>query len=118
MANNIIFQNNPEQLKTSMYVFNTTTNSYAPLKTTNTGLVVSGQVTVGTIQAIGTINTVSAVTAVTDVTTVDKVTNLGTLATVDKVTNLGTLAAVTKVNTIGTGGFADENSKLMYDCKK
>ena len=81
MSNSIVFQNNAEQLKSSMYGFNSTSGTYKPLSVNDVGELI---VEIGTINKIAVIGTVN---------------NVGLLGTVNKVAELGT---VNKVSLLGT----------------
>ena len=97
MANSIVFQNNPDQLRTSIYGFDGI--NYKAVKVNNNGAVnVVGTLTavVGTITALGTINTISSVTSGT--VKVTSISNGTVKATVSSITN-GTVkvASITSI---------------------
>ena len=100
MSNSIVFQNNAEQLKASMYGFNSTSGTYKPLMINDAGelLVKTGTsvIEIGTINKIAVLGTVNYLGLLG---TVNKVANIGTLGTVNKVSVLGT---VNKVSLLGT----------------
>ena len=109
MSNSIVFQNNAEQLKTSMYGFNSTSGTYKPLSVNDAGelLVKTGTsvIEIGTINKIAVLGTVNYLG---QLGTVNKVASIGTLGTVNKVSVLGTvnylgqLGTVNKVSELGT----------------
>ncbi len=121
MSNSIVFQNNAEQLKASMYGFNSTSGTYKPLMINDAGelLVKTGTSVIeigtinkiavlGTINYLGLLGTVNKVANIGTLGTVNKVSVLGTvnylglLGTVNKVANIGTLGTINKVSVLGT----------------
>ena len=121
MSNSIVFQNNAEQLKASMYGFNSTSGTYKPLMINDAGelLVKTGTSVIeigtinkiavlGTINYLGLLGTVNKVANIGTLGTVNKVSVLGTvnylglLGTVNKVANIGTLGTVNKISVLGT----------------
>jgi len=104
MANSIIFQNNPEQLKAGMYGYNAQTKTYEALKITDKGLAVSGTLAVGDINKISEVGTLNKVTAIGTVGVLGTLKKIGELGTVDKVAEVGTVAKVGQLGTVGVIG--------------
>ncbi len=115
MSNSIVFQNNAEQLKTSIYGFNSTSGTYKPLTVNDAGelLVKTGTSvleigTINKIDVLGTVNYVGLLGTVNKVDVLGTVDYVGLLGTVNKVDVLGTvdyvslLGTVNKVDVLGT----------------
>ncbi len=112
MANSIVFQNNAEQLKSSMYGYNSSSNSYQAVQVNDSGaLNVSlgtSVVQIGTIHSIGTlgrvasVGTLGTINKLTSVGTINRLAKIGTLGTISKLLSIGTLGRVASIGTLGT----------------
>jgi hypothetical protein len=117
MANSIVFQNSAEQLKTAIYGYDSTTNSYKVLKVNSAGEL---YVIVGTISAIGTIkyvNQIGTLKYVDQIGTLNYIAQIGTLKYVDQIGTLNYIAPIGTlkyVNQIGTLKYVDQIGTLNY----
>ncbi len=108
MSNSIVFQNNAEQLKSSMYGFNSTSGTYKPLSVNDVGELIVEIGTINKIAVIGTVNNVGLLGTVNKVAELGTVNYVGLLGTVNKVAELGTvnyvglLGTVNRVAELGT----------------
>jgi hypothetical protein len=108
VANSIVFQNSAQQLKTAVFGYDSSTNSYHALKVNSSGAlyVISG--TIGQIGTINYVNQVGTIKYLDQVGTLKYVAPIGTIKYVDQI---GTLKYVAPIGTIK---YVDQIGTLKY----